>query len=88
MHIITLTKHMTESSSAGVPANVGAGAPVATSFELELPLVSAEMRAAGAAVIESLSRVVSSEGLAERVYIAMATAPSAVERDQRSLRRR
>jgi hypothetical protein len=30
------------------------------------------MRQAGAAVVEELSGVVSSEGLAERVYIAMA----------------
>jgi hypothetical protein len=54
----------------------GAGAPIISDFsELSQPLVSAEMRAAGGAVIEGLSGVVSAEGLAERVYIAMARVP-------------
>lgn len=67
---------MTKYSSEAAPASAGDGAPAICRFvELEPLLVSAEMRAAGAAVIAELSGVAFAEGLAKRVYIAMANAP-------------
>jgi len=40
------------------------------------------MREAGASVIEELNGVVSASGLAEAVYIAMATAPISVREEE------
>ncbi len=53
------------------------GAPVKKTSRVSSspPLVSVEMRGAGAAVLERLSGVIGSEDLAERVYIAMASVP-------------
>ena len=42
------------------------------SFEEQPCAVTQQMREAGAKVLQELSGVISSEGLAERVYIAMA----------------
>jgi len=67
-----LTKHHLTVDTVAAPK--GDGAP-------EI-VVSRAMREAGASVIEELNGVVSASGLAEAVYIAMATAPISVREEE------
>ena len=69
---------MQKATAPRVKSVGGDGAPVISADAFPSPpvVVTRGMREAGGAVLERLSGVIGSEDLAERVYIAMANAPT------------